>query len=223
MTASVLIIADQPEFAREIVSHWQMERVVPAFTVLSSEFFSSAQQAPCDLAIVGGSTLPPRKLTIMLRNMEAMNTPAICVLDDSMSFERLRQDAPRTARVLRKDSWLDVLVVLGSEMLRRSESTAKLKVADQTAQTQSRQAALGQYMLQTRHGFNNALTSVLGNAELLLLESANLTPLMREQVDTIHSMSLRLHEMMQRFSSLEAELEVGQPENGRAEAYAQGS
>jgi len=223
MTLSVLIIADQADFAREIVSHWQMERLVPAFTVLSSEFFAGAQQAPCELAIVGGSTLSPRKLTIMLRNMEAMGTPTVCVLDDTMDFERIRQESPRTARILRTENWLDVLVVLGNEMLRRSESTARLKAADQSAQSQARQAALGQYMLQTRHNFNNALTSVLGNAELLLLESASLKPEMREQIDTIHSMSLRLHEMMQRFSSLEAELEVGKPADGRAEAYAQGS
>jgi signal transduction histidine kinase len=61
-------------------------------------------------------------------------------------------------------------------------------------------------MVDMRHGFNNALTSVLGNAELLLLESATLNPSMREQLETLHSMTLRLHEMMQRFTSLEAEM-----------------
>jgi signal transduction histidine kinase len=64
-----------------------------------------------------------------------------------------------------------------------------------------------------RHGLNNALTSVLGNSELLLLEPESLPPLappIRSQVDTIHNMALRIHEIMQRFSSLEKELNVAQ-------------
>jgi signal transduction histidine kinase len=62
-------------------------------------------------------------------------------------------------------------------------------------------------VLETRHNFNNALTSVLGNAELLLLDSAEMTPSMREQLETVHEMTLRLHEMMLRFTSLEAEMQ----------------
>jgi hypothetical protein len=83
-------------------------------------------------------------------------------------------------------------------------------------------------MLDTRHSFNNALTSVLGNAELMLLEPAALPTHVREQVDTIHSMALRLHEMMQRFSSLEIEMHFADRESqidtrGRGQAYVQGS
>lgn len=69
-----------------------------------------------------------------------------------------------------------------------------------------REAALGRYMLDMRHSFNNALTSVLGNSELLLLEPGALSAQTREQVETIHTMALRLCEVMQRFSSLENEM-----------------
>jgi signal transduction histidine kinase len=62
-----------------------------------------------------------------------------------------------------------------------------------------------------RHSLNNALTSVLGNSELLLLDPDALAPLdpkARNQIDTIRNMALRMHEILQRFSSLEKELNV---------------
>jgi len=65
-------------------------------------------------------------------------------------------------------------------------------------------------MSEMRHSFNNALTSVLGNAELLMLQSAALEPAMREQLETLHAMTLRLHEMMQRFTSLELEMQCAE-------------
>ena len=69
-----------------------------------------------------------------------------------------------------------------------------------------REAALGRYMLEVRHNFNNALTSVLGNSELLLLEPGALSAQTRYQMETIHTMALRLCEVMQGFSSLENEM-----------------
>jgi signal transduction histidine kinase len=59
-----------------------------------------------------------------------------------------------------------------------------------------------------RHNLNNALTSVLGNSELLLLEPGSLSAPARSQMETIRSMALRMHEILQRFSSLEKELTV---------------
>ncbi len=61
-------------------------------------------------------------------------------------------------------------------------------------------------MLEMRHSLNNALTSVLGNSELLLLEPGSLSANARSQIDTIRNMALRMHEILQRFSSLEKEL-----------------
>jgi signal transduction histidine kinase len=55
---------------------------------------------------------------------------------------------------------------------------------------------------------NNTLTSVLGNSELLLLEPGSLSAGTRSQIETIRNMSLRMHEILQRFSSLEKELTV---------------
>jgi len=58
-----------------------------------------------------------------------------------------------------------------------------------------------------RHSLNNAMTSLLGNAELLLLQPGELSAPSLAQIKTIHTMALRINEVMQRFSSLAAEMQ----------------
>ena len=76
------------------------------------------------------------------------------------------------------------------------------------------EATLGRYMAEMRHTTNNALTSILGNAELMLLEPG-LPAKVLAQADTIRNMALRLHEVFQRFSSIEKELSVAARESGK--------
>jgi len=61
-------------------------------------------------------------------------------------------------------------------------------------------------MMDMKHSVSNALTSMLGNAELLLLEPGQLSTQSLAQIKTIHSMALRINEIMQRFSSLASEM-----------------
>jgi signal transduction histidine kinase len=223
-----MIIADQPAFARDVVNHWQMERLVPAFTIISSEFFSAPHPGQCDVAILDGSSLPENTLNTMLQSLEGRAAAVICVVSHESRFHGLKSQFHRVLPIKQNEEWLGALVVLGAEVLRRQETNARLRRADQLVNAHQSQAALGRFMLETRHGFNNALTSVLGNAELLMLETSTMPAEMREQVETIHSMALRLHEMMQRFSSLEAEMQFAERE-ARGEprfplqAYASGS
>jgi signal transduction histidine kinase len=65
---------------------------------------------------------------------------------------------------------------------------------------------LGRYMMDMKHSVNNALTSLLGNAELLLLEPGELSAQSLAQLKTIHTMALRINEIVQRFSSLASEM-----------------
>ena len=51
---------------------------------------------------------------------------------------------------------------------KRAETRAR--AAEFACSALERQAMLGRYMLEMRHNLNNALTSVLGNSDLLLLE-----------------------------------------------------
>jgi len=82
-----------------------------------------------------------------------------------------------------------------------------IKTAQAHAET-DRQASLGRYMLEVRHSLNNALTSILGNAELILLDPQSHSPNLRVQVETIHNMGMRINEILQRFTSLQKEMQL---------------
>jgi signal transduction histidine kinase len=70
------------------------------------------------------------------------------------------------------------------------------------------QALLGRYIIEMRHNLNNALTSILGNAELILLEPQSLSSNLKQQVETIHNMGMRVNEILRRFSSLQKEMQL---------------
>ncbi len=99
-------------------------------------------------------------------------------------------------------------MLVGGECLRASRALARIQKLE-------RDAALGRFMLDSRHGLNNALTSVLGNSELLLLTPEDLSPRIGSQIETIRNMSLRIHEIMQRFSSLEKEMNIAEQQSVR--------
>ena len=206
--SSVLIIADQSGFGRDLVAHWQLERDVPTFTVMSGELWAAGPAKHCDLAIVDGRQLAETRLALILDSLERSNVPTICVLANEARFHSVRSQFPRVMPIKHNEEWLGTVVVLGSEVLRRD--SAGVAHGDHFMPANQAHAVLGKFMLESRHAFNNALTSVLGNAELLMLENGNLPVDMREQVETIHAMALRLHEMMQRFSSLEIEMQFAE-------------
>lgn len=198
----VLIIADEAEFARSVVARWQMERVVPAFTLMSSDLCRNAIVAMHGLAILGPRV---RGRDVVLNGLEKTGTPTLVMAADG-DASQVRNTHPRTLVLRQTDGWLDVVIQMAGEILRRAEVQRYLHQAEQLMAVCQRHATLGRYMLEMRHGLNNCLTSVLGNAELLLLEPGMLSAEARDQVHTIHSMAMRMHEVMQRFSSLESEM-----------------
>lgn len=201
---NVLIIADDADFTRSFIGRWQMERAVPAFTQVTSEVWTPAVPSGYGLTVVG--PIVPQRIERVLSSLESQHALGVCVSADSAQVQEIRAAHPRIPVLRQYDGWVDTLVLLAGEMLKRADLLAQLRRAEQAAATDHRHATLGRYLLEMRHSFNNALTSVLGNAELLLLEPGAVTAQVREQIDTIHSMALRMHEIMQRLSSLEAEM-----------------
>jgi PAS domain-containing protein len=110
--------------------------------------------------------------------------------------------------------WPAVVGLVGREILRRREAEDRRDQAEKTYSAAQSQATLGRYMLDMRINVNNALTTLLGNAELLSFE-AGLPSNIRAQADTIRNMALRLHEIFQRFSSLDKELGVSAKESSQ--------
>ncbi|MGA2645916.1 MAG: hypothetical protein ABSF15_14485 [Candidatus Sulfotelmatobacter sp.] len=203
---TVLIISDEAEFSRSITARWQAERYVPTFTTLSGDLWPRSVDN-FEVAIVG--PLRRELLSLIVEPLHSTLQPVFCVCQDAPTAKLVRERWPRTS-VLRRDqeNWLDVLILAGGEAVQRAGAEARARTAEQNCTTLERQAMLGRYMLEMRHGLNNALTSLLGNSDLLLIEPGSLSAQARGQIETIRNMTLRIHEVMQRFSSLEKEMNV---------------
>jgi signal transduction histidine kinase len=201
----LLLISDQGGFSRDVIARWQMQPHLPEFTALSTDLWHAARASSFDLAIAGD--LRGRRSTEVLVQLNRNLAPTIYIAGVGESAHGLRREYSRLIVIPRHDAWLDTLVLLAEEILKRVEVAAHIERIEENARGTEANAMLGRYMVDMRHSFNNALTSVLGNAELLMLETSALTPGMREQLETLHMMTLRLHEMMQRFTSLEQEMQ----------------
>jgi len=202
--ANVLILTDETEFARLLTACWQTERQAPGITVLNSELWR-AQDAPRhDLVVVG--PVGEGKLPSVLRSLDPGTAVILCAPADSREFGQLRAKYPRLVHIPLREDWAQTLLLVAGESLRRAEATRIAREAERNAAKNENFATLGRYMLDMKHSVNNALTSMLGNAELLLLEPGQLSSQSLAQIKTIHSMALRINEVMQRFSSLATEM-----------------
>jgi len=202
--ASVLILTDESEFARLLTACWRTERQAPAITVLGSSLWREHEGAPHDLVVVG--PVHDGKLADILRSLEPAAAVILCAPADSGDFGTLRAKHPRLVHVPLREDWAQTLLLVAGESLRRSEAVRKARQAERSASQNQNYATLGRYMMDMKHNVNNALTSMLGNAELLLLEPGQLSSQSLAQIKTIHNMALRINEIMQRFSSLANEM-----------------
>jgi len=162
---TVVIVSDDPEFSGAISSRWQQERGAPAFTLVSGDLCSGLSPETFDLVIIGN--VRGDLLSSVIKTLEQSGKPVLLVQNEGPVEERY----PRLLALHRHEDWLETLVLLASEVLRRTEALARLRRAEQTSAVLERQAALGRYVIDMRHNLNNALTSILGNSELLLLDS----------------------------------------------------
>lgn len=210
--ASVLIISDDTDFARTIAARWQAERHVPEITLVTSDVRHPANPPGYDLVIVG----PVRsgKLSSILSGIGGLpGAAAVHVTEDEKSIASLAAEHPHLLVIPRRDEWVQTLILVSTEALRRVEAVGRAQRAERLALACQRLATLGRYMLDVRPSVNNALTSVLGNADLLLFEPGRASSESREQIQAIHTMALRLNEIMQRFSSLATEMQAGEKES----------
>jgi len=202
--ANLLILTDDAEFARLLSACWQAERHAPRITVLSGDLWESKGPSACDLVIIG--PLETGKISPILRSIEPACAVILCVPAESSEVGQLRMRYPRLVHVPFREDWAQTLVLVAGESLRRAEAAKLARQAELRAARSEKYAVLGRYMLEMKHSMNNALTSILGNAELLLLEPGQLSAQSLAQIKTMHSMTLRINEVMQRFSSLASEM-----------------
>jgi len=176
---------------------------MPAFTVMRGDLCLGIDADSFDIAVVGA--LSPGVQPAVLAMLEATGKPVFLVCGKSSAAQEVRETQPRVTILREYEGWLDALVLICTEALRVRQAVLRAERAEQNNRSLESQAALGRYMLEMRHAMNNALTSVLGNAELLLLDPEPLDAGTRAQIETIRNMAVRLHEILQRFSSIEKE------------------
>jgi len=201
---TILIISDDVEFSRAVSARWQAERMLPAFTLMGADLCHDLDKNSFNVAIIG--SIQRGTVFVVLQAFESIANPVIFVSDDPQAAHEIRQARSGVLVLYKSEDWLDNLVLVAGETLRQCEATTRARRAEQANAALERHATLGRYMLEMRHTFNNALTSVLGNSELLLLEPGALSAEARPQVETIRQMAVRIHEILQRFTSIEKEL-----------------
>ena len=221
---TVLVISDDVEFSRSLTARWQMERHVPTFTVLSGDLWPRSIENFA-VAIVG--PVSRKRLSVILEPLHATKQPLFCVCADAAIAQLVRQRWPRTSVLRAEENWVNILVPAAGEAVLRAVAENRARAAEEACATLECQATLGRYVLEMRHGLNNALTSLLGNSDLLLIEPGSLSAQARAQIETIRNMTLRIHEVMQRFSSLEKEMNVvaqqAERDSGKYRAAAAGN
>ena len=233
----VLILTSDPAFSRELTAHWPRapHSHAPQFIVLDGAFSRDLQGSNYDLAIADASCLEKRKhqdepdstrdqsaeIATLKQSLAAAAKPAILIHTNPPSeftnFYNLEDPIPE----LQQESarWPQIAGLIGNEILRRRHAESRAEEAEQTCGAAQANATLGRYMIEMRTNINNALTTILGNAELLTLEPG-LPATVQAQADTIRNMALRLNEVFRRFSSIEKELSVAAREAGKKAAQA---
>jgi hypothetical protein len=239
---TVLILASDPAFAREITANWPQDPAPrsdgPEFIVLDEGFSRGLEGSHYDLAIADASSeekleeklkdeklkdeklkkdkrkpLNKRLNKDLKQSLAAAGKPAILIHSDpSRDFYNIHGAVLELRR--EPGVWPAMAGLAGREILRRCQAESRAREAEKICAAAQAEATLGRFMVEMRTNVNNALTTVLGNAELLVLEPG-LPATVLAQADTIRNMALRLHEVFQRFSSIEKELHVEARESGK--------
>lgn len=208
---TVLILSSDRAFSRHITERWPASAQPPEFVLLEEDHYRDLRGDTFDLIIA--DSLSAARHAALTQTLRALGKPAIVIAP-----EGVRADVSIDGAVveLSRDggSWVETVALLAPETLRRLQAESRLHEEARLRAAADADATLGRYMVEMRHSATNALTPVLGNAELLLLEPG-LPASVQAQADTIRNMALRLNEIFQRFSSLEKELSVVARETGK--------
>ena len=206
----ILIISDQKEFSDAVSSRWPTEPVTPSFLLRGSSSAGQLGNESFDLAVAGG--LSESSLKLVLDCLQPLAKPVICVCPVGVR--------PGTNAVPLPDSpgWPELVVTVGARIVECAQATAEADRLRELNRRLEPLAMLGRYLVEMRHNLNNALTSILGNSDLILLNQASFPPAVCTQVETIRNMGLRMNEIMQRFSSLQKEMQLVEEQTSKKPA-----
>jgi signal transduction histidine kinase len=217
--STVLILSSDPAFARKVTGNWPAASEAPEFIVLKEDLCHELRRDIFDLVIADAPAGPQRETVTAL--LASIGKPAILIGSSQPHCDAASAGCGIEGQLLflprELAAWATVAGLLGREILRRGQAEFHARDAERLRTAAEAEATLGRYMVEMRHNVGNALTSVLGNAELLLLEPGPPAAVLAK-ADTIRNMALRLHEIFQRFSSIEKELSAVARESGKEAA-----
>ncbi len=212
----ILIVSDDAACSQRLIAAWADESDKPTLTLMSGDICAHSASEEFDIAIV--VNVSQEHLGPVLRSLEIAGRPVLLASDSATQIDR----AESLIVIEQKANWHETVKLLAEQALRRVQAEQRAGRAEEISAELESKAALGRYMLEMRHTLNNALTSVLGNSELLLLDG-QLSENAIGQVETVRTMAVRMHEIFQRFTSLEKELtavSAQQKKKTRLKAYA---
>jgi signal transduction histidine kinase len=196
---TVAIFTDDAAFANALTRRWLTEREIPAFVLIQSDS-DFGGGLDFDLAVV--VRIHPAKLSAAVDVLKATGKPVILV-------SSLNGNSPQGRSLIALPEvleWPELVVVVAQQVLHHERAKVDVERMQELNLALEREASLGRYMLEVRHNLNNALTSVLGNSDLILLDADQLPASLRSQIETIRNMGMRMNEIMHRFSSLQKEM-----------------
>ena len=224
---TVIILSSDASFSREVIAKWPQGSAgftAPEFISLDPSLARDLNVVHYDLAIadfcwksdpenscsnehrVSDKKTIQTKLGSIERSIVASGKPALIVhANTAVNFYAIKGAVIELRR--EPQVWAETLGLMGREILRRRQAESRSREAENFASAAHADAILGRYMLDMGVNINNALTTLLGNAELISHESG-LPPSVQVQADALRTMALRLNGIFQRFASLDKELEV---------------
>jgi hypothetical protein len=202
----ILIVSDDSEFVRSLTARWQRENDSPAITAVSTGVSPQASSSGYEMIVIG----PLRNCAALPAGPDLHPDSVVCAVGDEESLRVVRAMHGNWLLLPECPGWPRILFSLVGEVLRRKAAEARAREAEITNFSQRRFGILGKSVLEARPGMVNAITSLLGNADLILLSDEPLPDDCREHVRTIHTMALRLNEIVQRLYSIENEMELSE-------------
>src|SRR5690348_13232767 len=129
---SVLIISDDPEFARSIAANWRSARQLPEFTVATSDVCHPSV-AEGYAAIIVGPVRDGKLKNILSCLDHGSGLAVICVANDEKTCAALQAAHPHLLVLSQQQGWTSALTAVSGEALRRVDAVRRAQRAERFA------------------------------------------------------------------------------------------
>jgi len=194
----VLIVSDDAEFTDALLQSWRRAGRTPEFEVATKAAAGDAQAA--SVAVLDGPE------ALLRLSAEVPLAIAVTVAEPLLETPGAGR---RVVQIRRAKGWAEIAAGLALESVLREEAQQRAEDAEGRLKLSERFCALGRFIAGESHGLANALTSVLGHSELMLMEEG-VPDAVRERLATIHASSMGIHGILQRLSVLDRELQMAE-------------